>query len=90
MGKIDLRQAIKVRKMLKGNYRIGILETDETSTPKGSVVLFTVYEHAPNLCTIETPINNEWLKKNIASGNGIRTINTCVHVPVGCIREIII
>jgi hypothetical protein len=90
---IDLRQAIKVRKMLPKDrrYKIGICKKfpgDFPARREGEVVLFRVT--SGNICTIETPINNEWIAKNIAEGNGLRTINTMIAVPLSLIEEVLL
>lgn len=84
---IDLRQAIKVNDMLGNRHRIGILKKHH-SLPPGTVVLFTDVEGS--YCTIETPITDSWIERNIKKGNGIRTINTCVCFPVSYIEEVLL
>jgi len=89
---IDLRQAIKIREMLlePERYKIGICKKfpgDFPARREGDVVLFKVT--SGNCCTIETPINDEWLARNVASGNRIRTINTMIAVPLSLIEEVL-
>ena len=89
---IDLRQAIKVRKMLhRPRCKIGITKLFPGEFPKhkaGDVVLFTPTSSRD--CTIEVPINDEWIAENISKNNGIRTIGTCVGVPLSLIDEVLI
>jgi len=84
---IDLRQAIKVNKMIGGRHKIGVLNSS-AYLPKGTVVLFK--DDRNGVCTIETPIDDEWIERNIKENNGIRTINCCVGFPLRFIDEIIL
>ena len=86
---IDIRQAVKVREMLDEDFHIGIL-IHHHLLPAGTVVLFRDIDKVRGVCIIETPINDEWIERNIKSGNGIRTINTCVGFPLKQIEEILI
>lgn len=87
---IDLRQAIKVREMLhRPGCKIGITKKFPGEFPMhqaGDVILFT--PDGGGTCTIESPINDEWIAKNKAEHNGIRTIGTCVGVPLSLIEEV--
>ena len=90
---INLKQAIKVRAMLHNHqeYKIGICKKFPGEFPihkKGDVILFRPTSKTD--CTIDTPISDEWIARNIAENNGIRTIGTCVGVPLSLIDEVLI
>ena len=88
---IDLRQAIKVRAMPGfTKLHIGVVNNDIPGyLKKGTVVLFRPYNDGTKACTAETPIPDDWIERNVITGNGIRTINTCVGVPLRYIDEVI-
>ena len=90
---LDLRQANKVRAMLnpQENYKIGICKKFPGEFPihkEGDIVLFR--KESERHCTIESPISDEWIARNKAENNGIRTIGTCVGVPLSLIDEVLI
>lgn len=90
---IDLRQAIKIRSMLHNakEYKIGICRRFPGEFPihkEGDVILFRPTD--AKYCVIETPISDDWLEKNIKEGNGIKTIGTCVGVPLSYIQEVLL
>jgi len=89
---IDIRQAIKVREMLnRPRCKIGITKKFPGDFPlhkEGEVILFT--PNGDGFCTIESPISDEWIERNRSENNGIRTIGTCVGVPLNLIEEILI
>lgn len=67
----------------------------------GDIVLYRPYEvreddfedrqeYCRTHCSIETPLSEEQIHDNLSKGNGIKTIGTCVGVPLSMIEELVI
>ena len=82
--------------------KIGILKKDGgLAWHKGDICLFEPWdipneyeadssdiEHAKTMCNIEYPLSQKEIDDNQAQGSGIKTIRSCVAVPLNMIDEI--
>ena len=91
--KIDLRQAIKVRDMCTHEkFKIGIVNGNVdgcvNSWNCGDIILYRNVEK--NTCTVESPMPDAEIQRQIKQGSALRTWGCCVNFPLKYIDEVII
>jgi hypothetical protein len=87
----SLARAIHVLRVLhsrrsKDLPRIGFATADACSYRTGEALFYE--EYRPGICTIEAPMNAEWIARNELEGSLITTIKTTVGVPLSFVDSL--